>query len=127
MQSFNGGSQLTIAGKGDSDAVARATVNTILGACGAGLTVLILIKFVGAPPGKWSYLATLNGALTGMVQRTPKNNYLWMFYIFRYAKGLHVWRLQPVRALGGHPHRHIRRLRLHRLSQGHAQVRKKIV
>ncbi len=72
MQSFNGGSQLTIAGKGDSDAVARATVNTILGACGAGLTVLILIKFVGAPPGKWSYLATLNGALTGMVQRTPK-------------------------------------------------------
>ena len=63
--SFNGGSQLTIASEGDSDAVARATVNTILGGCGGGLTVLGLFKFVGEH--KWSYLATLNGALTGMV------------------------------------------------------------
>ena len=45
--------------------MARAVVNTILGACGAGLTVLFLNKFV--LKGKWSYLMTLNGALAGMV------------------------------------------------------------
>ena len=39
-------------------------VNTILGACGAGLTVLVINKKLG---GTWSYLMTLNGALTGMV------------------------------------------------------------
>ena len=62
---FNGGSQAAIANEGDAETVARGVVNTILGGCGAGLTVLFLSKFLlGA---SWSYLLTLNGALTGMV------------------------------------------------------------
>eukprot|EP00095_Tigriopus_kingsejongensis_P003363 maker-scaffold557_size137338-snap-gene-0.13 protein:Tk03363 transcript:maker-scaffold557_size137338-snap-gene-0.13-mRNA-1 annotation:"predicted protein" len=62
---FNGGSQARISQEGDSESVARAVVNTILGGCGAGLTVLILNKFYFGI--HWSYLMTLNGALAGMV------------------------------------------------------------
>ncbi len=65
--SFNGGSQLAIAGEGDAEAVARATMNTILGGCGAGLTVLVQARYIGTDEPKWSYLATLNGTLAGMV------------------------------------------------------------
>ena len=55
-----------IASAGDSDTVARAVVNTILGGCSGGLTVLFANKFLlGA---KWSYLMTLNGTLTGIYE-----------------------------------------------------------
>jgi len=64
---FNGGSQLAMSNPGDTAAVARAIVNTILGACGAGLSVLILIRVITGI--NWSYLMTLNGALAGMVSK----------------------------------------------------------
>ncbi len=57
--------QASIASEGDAEVVALAIVNTVLGACGAGLTTLFLIKFLFGS--KWSYLMTLNGSLTGMV------------------------------------------------------------
>lgn len=63
---FNGGSQLSISAPGDSDVVGLAIVNTIIGGCGGGLTVLFANKFL-VTGGKWSYLLTLNGALAGMV------------------------------------------------------------
>lgn len=64
---FNGGSQLSITKEGDSDKIGLAIVNTIIGGCGGGLTVLFTNKlFFGQ---KWSYLLTLNGALAGMVSQ----------------------------------------------------------
>jgi len=62
---FNGGSQLAITNKGDAEVVGLAIVNTIMGGCSGGLTVLFSIKLIFGR--KWSYLMTLNGALTGMV------------------------------------------------------------
>ena len=57
--------QLSITNEGDSATVGLAMVNTIMGGCSGGLTVLFAFKmFFGK---KWSYLLTLNGALTGMV------------------------------------------------------------
>jgi len=68
---FNGGSQLAIVNEGDAAAVGLAIVNTIIGGCGGGLTVLFLFKFIlkgtWGNDGKWSLLLTLNGVLTGMV------------------------------------------------------------
>jgi len=61
---FNGGSQLTISNKGDAAAVGLVIVNTIIGGCAGGLVALFIQRFT---TGKWSYLVTLNGALTGMV------------------------------------------------------------
>lgn len=62
---FNGGSQGSISNPGDGDTVGLAIVNTILGASTGGLTVLFINKFCFHQP--WSFLMTLNGALTGMV------------------------------------------------------------
>jgi len=62
---FNGGSQGSISNEGDGDIVALAIVNTILGASTGGLAVLFINKFLFSKP--WSFLNTLNGALTGMV------------------------------------------------------------
>ena len=62
---FNGGSQGSISNPGDGDVVALAIVNTILGASTGGLAVLFINKFMFKKP--WSFLQTLNGALTGMV------------------------------------------------------------
>jgi len=61
---FNGGSQLTISNEGDAGAIGVVIVNTIIGGCGGGLVALFIQRFT---TGKWSYLVTLNGALTGMV------------------------------------------------------------
>ena len=58
--------QAAIASEGDAEAVARAVVNTILGGCSAGLSVLFMTKFIFGK--NWSYLMTLNGALAGMVR-----------------------------------------------------------
>jgi Amt family ammonium transporter len=63
---FNGGSQLAMSNEGDTAAVARAIVNTVIGGCGGGLSTLVIVKCTGGR--KWSYLMTLNGALTGMVR-----------------------------------------------------------
>ena len=43
----------------------RSIVNTIIGGCGGGLGVLFINKIYFNQV--WSYLLTLNGALTGMV------------------------------------------------------------
>jgi len=61
---FNGGSQLTISNPGDTEAVGLAIVNTILGGSAGGIMAMIW-NYVEHK--KWSYLVTLNGALTGMV------------------------------------------------------------
>jgi len=63
---FNGGSQLTISNEGDAEAVGLAIVNTILGGSAGGIVALIL-SYIEQK--KWSYLVTLNGALTGMVSQ----------------------------------------------------------
>ena len=52
--------QAAISSEGDAEAVARAVVNTILGGCSAGLSVLFMTKFIIGQ--NWSYLMTLNGA-----------------------------------------------------------------
>jgi len=62
---FNGGSQLAMSSEGDTADVARAIVNTIMGGCGGGLSTLVLVRLTSGH--HWSYLMTLNGALTGMV------------------------------------------------------------
>ena len=56
---------MSISNPGDADVVGLAIVNTIIGGCGGGLTVLFFNKFCLGKA--WSYLLTLNGALTGMV------------------------------------------------------------
>jgi ammonia channel protein AmtB len=53
---------LSITNEHDAEKVGLAIVNTIIGGCGGGLTVLFLVwAFIK----KWSYLLTLNGALAG--------------------------------------------------------------
>ena len=64
---FNGGSQLAISNPGDVDTVGLAIVNTIIGGCAGGLGVLLINRFILGQ--KWSYLMSLNGALTGMVSQ----------------------------------------------------------
>ncbi|KAK3103680.1 hypothetical protein FSP39_020979 [Pinctada imbricata] len=63
---FNGGSQLSITTKGDGAAVALSVVNTIISASFSAFGSLIInrLHFLGS---SWSLLATINGALTGMV------------------------------------------------------------
>ena len=56
--------QLAITNEGDAEAVGLSIVNTIIGGCGGGLVALTITH---VRTGKWSYLVTLNGALTGMV------------------------------------------------------------
>jgi len=62
---FNGGSQGSISNPGDGAIVGLAIVNTVLGACSGGLTVLFFNRLILNQT--WSFLFTLNGALTGMV------------------------------------------------------------
>ena len=62
---FRNRTQLTISNEGDAAVVGRAIVNTIIGGCGGGLSVLFVNKVFFNKV--WSYLLTLNGALTGMV------------------------------------------------------------
>ena len=54
--------QLTISNPGDTEAVGLAIVNTILGGSAGGIMAMIW-NYVEHK--KWSYLVTLNGALTG--------------------------------------------------------------
>ena len=56
--------QLSIATSEDVEAVSRAVINTVLGGCSGGLLVLFYVKY---RIGKWSYLQTLNGTLTGKI------------------------------------------------------------
>ena len=64
---FNGSSQGSIASPGDGAAVSIAVKNTVLAACGGAFTTLLMNKTKYFGDGKWSYLTTLNGCLTGMV------------------------------------------------------------
>ena len=57
--------QLSITNRGDGAVIGLAIVNTIIGGSGGGLTVLFTNKIFYNK--KWSYLLTLNGALTGMI------------------------------------------------------------
>ncbi|KAL5006721.1 hypothetical protein ScPMuIL_015527 [Solemya velum] len=64
---FNGSSQGSISSPGDGTAVSISVVNTVIaGSSGAFLTMILnKLKWIG--DGKWSFLTTLNGCLTGMV------------------------------------------------------------
>jgi len=66
---FNGGSQLSISSPGDAEIVGLAIVNTIIGGSCGGLSVLLIARMTCIKDQKWSYLLTLNGALTGMVSQ----------------------------------------------------------
>jgi ammonia channel protein AmtB len=55
--------QTSISKPGDADIVGLAVINTIIGGSAGGIVVLFFNKFVLGQ--KWSYLMTLNGALTG--------------------------------------------------------------
>eukprot|EP00092_Neocalanus_flemingeri_P006301 GFUD01006778.1.p1 GENE.GFUD01006778.1~~GFUD01006778.1.p1 ORF type:complete len:571 (-),score=137.61 GFUD01006778.1:85-1797(-) len=70
---FNGGSQGSMSQEGDGGVVALAIVNTLLGASTGGLAVLFINKFMFKRP--WSFLMSLNGALTGMVALCAGCNY----------------------------------------------------
>ena len=65
--------QLHISADGDASIIAIAIVNTIIGGCSGGLVVLFLFRFVlkGSlgNDARWSFLLTLNGALSGMVSQ----------------------------------------------------------
>ncbi|OWF37328.1 putative ammonium transporter 1 isoform X2 [Mizuhopecten yessoensis] len=64
---FNGSSQGAISNEGDGAAVATAVKNTVISGSSGALVTLIMnrLPFIGDK--KWSFLTTLNGALTGMV------------------------------------------------------------
>ena len=66
--SFNGGSLLSIIGKGEGATFGRIVANTMLAASSSGVTALFLnrISFKGQPRGKFSILVTINGILAGM-------------------------------------------------------------
>ncbi|CAL4102206.1 unnamed protein product, partial [Meganyctiphanes norvegica] len=67
---FNGGSQGSISQEGDAAGIAVAVVNTVIAGCSAGIIVLLMHRFTSPcvnPEHHWSFLLTLNGALTGMV------------------------------------------------------------
>jgi len=55
--------QTSISKPGDAESIGLAVVNTIIGGSAGGLTVLFYNKFILGQ--KWSYLMSLNGALTG--------------------------------------------------------------
>ena len=84
---FNGGSQLTISGPGDVETVGLAIVNTIIGGCSSGLGVLLINRFILGR--KWSYLMSLNGALTGMVSQCAGCNVYqpWAAFIIGVISG----------------------------------------
>ena len=57
--------QLTISGEKDAETVGLAIVNTIIGGSCGGLSALLIARTTCIKDQKWSYLLTLNGALTG--------------------------------------------------------------
>ena len=81
--------QLAIARPGHSDIVARVIVNTIMGGCAGGLTVLFFFRWV-LKTHKWSYLMTLNGTFSGMVAECSGCNVypIWAAVIVGFMGGL---------------------------------------
>ncbi|CAG0919599.1 unnamed protein product [Notodromas monacha] len=81
---FNGASQGSISSPGDGAKVSLAVTNTILSGCSAGLATLLLHRLgIFAAKGEkthWSFLVTLNGALTGMVCFCSFKVYRVLFY-----------------------------------------------
>ena len=86
---FNGGSQGSISRPGDGAVVALAVVNTVLGACSGGLTVLFFYKLVLGQP--WSFLMTLNGCLAGMVSVCAGCNLYQPWAALVVGAGAGVW------------------------------------
>jgi ammonia channel protein AmtB len=66
---FNGGSLGHISHSGDGEIVAKVLANTALGGAGGALVTMALVRtgLANGEAGKWSFLTSLNGALTGMV------------------------------------------------------------
>ena len=69
---FNAGSQASISAEGDAGVIGLACINTIIsgsfGAIGA-LIVQHLADMVNYHSSQWSLLVTINGGLTGMVNK----------------------------------------------------------
>ncbi len=65
--------QTSISKPGDAESIGLAVVNTIIGGSAGGLTVLFYNKWILGQ--KWSYLMSLNGALTG-TDKLSQNNIL---------------------------------------------------
>jgi len=66
---FNGGSLGHISHPGDGEMVGKVLANTALGGAGGALVTMALGRagLASGGTGKWSFLISLNGALTGMV------------------------------------------------------------
>ena len=64
---FNGSSQGSISGAGDGVAVSTAVKSTVLGGTGGAFLTMTLNKIHWFGDSTWSFLATLNGCLAGMV------------------------------------------------------------
>ncbi|XP_060080863.1 putative ammonium transporter 1 [Ylistrum balloti] len=64
---FNGSSQGAISSEGDGAAVAIAVKNTVMAGSSGAIVTLVMNKLPYFGDRKWSFLTTLNGALTGMV------------------------------------------------------------
>ncbi|XP_033752653.1 putative ammonium transporter 1 isoform X1 [Pecten maximus] len=64
---FNGSSQGAISNEGDGAAVAIAVKNTVMAGSSGAIVTLVMNKLPAIGDKKWSFLTTLNGALTGMV------------------------------------------------------------
>lgn len=75
---FNGGSQGSISGEGDAEAIATAIINTVISGSSAAMFVLLFQRFPSCSKnGTWSFSLTLNGALTGMVSACAGCNVLF--------------------------------------------------
>ena len=66
---FNGGSQLSIQNEGDGAAISVSVVNTVISASFAAFSSLFINKIKLFGNASWSLLITINGALTGMVNK----------------------------------------------------------
>ncbi|KAF4529392.1 hypothetical protein B566_EDAN003483 [Ephemera danica] len=66
---FNGGSLGHVSQPGDGEVVAHVMANTALGGAGGALATLVMVRtgLAGGETHAWSFLASLNGGLTGMV------------------------------------------------------------
>ncbi|XP_052799000.1 putative ammonium transporter 1 [Mya arenaria] len=100
---FNGGSLGTISNPGDGAIVSRVIVNTIIAASFAAFSSLFVARWTPIGSRHWSLMATLNGALTGMVSVCAGCNVLnpWQSAIMGLGAGV-VYHLvsQGVQKLG---------------------------
>jgi hypothetical protein len=82
LLSFNGGSLGTITNTKDGATVARAMINTLLGASGSSVVILSLTKVGLFGPATWNFGLTLNAAITGTVIQKIRSSGLLRNYTY---------------------------------------------